>query len=40
MINKEEIKCTFANDEFGVRVCGLECVPVSLEKCKECEDKG
>lgn len=39
MLSKEEIECIFANEQFGVRVCKLECLPVSLEKCKKCKDK-
>lgn len=38
MLNKEE--CIYANEDFGVRVCKLECMPVTLEKCKNCKERG
>lgn len=39
MLSKEQLKCIWANEDFGVRVCNLECTPVSLEKCTNCAER-
>lgn len=36
---KEEIKCIWANEDFDIRICKLECMPVALQKCEKCTER-
>lgn len=32
------MKCIYANEEFGIRVCGLQYIPVTREDCEKCKE--
>lgn len=32
-------KCIYNVDDFGIRICGLESMPVSEKYCEECKQR-
>ena len=32
------MKCIHANEEFGTRICGLQCIPVTRQDCAKCKE--